>query len=886
MKTRSVGLVVLAVSGLLPISVTQARASNAPPMVQQAIRYNFEYKCGGETVVISHCRIDDDRPGMPATRPEGNYCQVYYPDRPKRNGFTAMAAELRSDVVKKLQACGALAASQPTSQPTPPPTSATAGSGAKPPSGGMQGGKSDQPTAQSGVDGLVQAVSDLFNNLNSQLQTAQPGPKADVQAATNESKKGQAYLKAKDYIRAIEHFNNSIAIGPSSAAYAGLGSAYYGLKQYPQAIEAYKQVIRMVPNNAEVHLWLAMAYQRHGSDLVSGPSATKDLKPFENAEAAAREAIRLKADYQPAYFYLGSALYVQSKYSEGLTAFQQAIRLQPGDKESLYVLALTNVKLSKKEEAMQVYGKLAALDKEYAQDLLTAINKASAAVPQPAASASPEANAYLAHGNKYSEAKDYPKAIEAYKKAISLRPAAETLARCYYGLANSYDKLGQYQDYVLALKESLRLKPNEPGAHFGLGWGYYNLKQYPDALAAFKEADRLKPNDADNHYWIGEVYLVGFNQAKNALTPLRESLRLRPNDPRTNGELGIVYFNLKQYPNAAAALKEAIRLKPGDPHYYSSLGLTYHIMGKRDELHQLYGTLEKLDKKKARELDVEIAAYVAAQLLNSPPTSKGGSPTAQPTAATGTKPQSTQTTNQQARVQSNPAPSPNAQVSVSPGAGQIRSAGQSQGVLQLRASAEKGNPESQYQLANRLLKGLGGVPRDEAEAIVWYRKAAEQGHAAAQHALAGTYETGRLVAKDDAQAMGWFRKAAEQGHESSLLALALAYEYGRGVAKDDVQAAEWYRKLAERGSALAQYDLGMRYVNGKGVAVNLVEAFKWTSLAVARSPITTIQMLNSNAEQYRRSLSELESRMTAEQIEAGKKLGREWTEKFEQSQRR
>ena len=56
--------------------------------------------------------------------------------------------------------------------------------------------------------------------------------------------------------------------------------------------------------------------------------------------------------------------------------------------------------------------------------------------------------------------------------------------------------------------------------------------------------------------------------------------------------------------------------------------------------------------------------------------------------------------------------------------------------------------------------GGGGVARDDAEAVRWYRKAAEQGHARAQWNLGDMYEHGGLgVARDDAEAVRWYRKA-------------------------------------------------------------------------------------------------------------------------------
>ena len=56
-----------------------------------------------------------------------------------------------------------------------------------------------------------------------------------------------------------------------------------------------------------------------------------------------------------------------------------------------------------------------------------------------------------------------------------------------------------------------------------------------------------------------------------------------------------------------------------------------------------------------------------------------------------------------------------------------------------------------------------GVAKDEAEAVKWYRKAAEQGNAYGQNNLGKMYANGLGVAKDEAEAVKWFRKAAEQG---------------------------------------------------------------------------------------------------------------------------
>ena len=51
------------------------------------------------------------------------------------------------------------------------------------------------------------------------------------------------------------------------------------------------------------------------------------------------------------------------------------------------------------------------------------------------------------------------------------------------------------------------------------------------------------------------------------------------------------------------------------------------------------------------------------------------------------------------------------------------------------------------------------------------------------------YENGEGVAKDDVEAVKWYRKAAEQGDAYAQHNLGLAYSYGSGVVKDYVEAA-------------------------------------------------------------------------------------------------
>ena len=63
----------------------------------------------------------------------------------------------------------------------------------------------------------------------------------------------------------------------------------------------------------------------------------------------------------------------------------------------------------------------------------------------------------------------------------------------------------------------------------------------------------------------------------------------------------------------------------------------------------------------------------------------------------------------------------------------------------------------------------------------------------------GMYANGRGVLKDDAEAVRWYRLAADQGDATAKSNLGFMYTNGRGVLKDDAEAMRWYRLAADSG---------------------------------------------------------------------------------------
>jgi alpha/beta superfamily hydrolase len=101
------------------------------------------------------------------------------------------------------------------------------------------------------------------------------------------------------------------------------------------------------------------------------------------------------------------------------------------------------------------------------------------------------------------------------------------------------------------------------------------------------------------------------------------------------------------------------------------------------------------------------------------------------------------------------------------------------------------------------------------------------------------YATGNGVARDPAEAVRWYRAAAERGNADAQNDLAVMYDAGDGVAEDDAEAVRWYRRASAAGNPSAQYNLGLMYANGEGVARDRTRAYVWLSVATITSGGTT-----------------------------------------------
>lgn len=95
------------------------------------------------------------------------------------------------------------------------------------------------------------------------------------------------------------------------------------------------------------------------------------------------------------------------------------------------------------------------------------------------------------------------------------------------------------------------------------------------------------------------------------------------------------------------------------------------------------------------------------------------------------------------------------------------------------------------------------------------------------------YQSARrcLSEKDTEGAAMFYRRAAELGHARAQCSYGKCLYTGSGVPKNVAEAFRWFKTAAEQNLNIAQYNLGVMYLKGVYVPKNMTEAKKWFKTA-------------------------------------------------------
>src|SRR5215813_856152 len=149
--------------------------------------------------------------------------------------------------------------------------------------------------------------------------------------------------------------------------------------------------------------------------LVEEADKLAEDKKYPEAIDAYKLAIRLDANYAPAYGGLGDVYFTSGNSEQALAAYKEQVRLAPNDADAQYDLGYFYNAMGRHGEAFAPLVKATSLDPNFAE-------------------------AFYGIGYAYLRGTEFDKSIGYLKSAIRLKP---DYGEAYYGLGQAYAKLGK-----------------------------------------------------------------------------------------------------------------------------------------------------------------------------------------------------------------------------------------------------------------------------------------------------------------------------------------------------------------------------------------------------------------------------------------------------------
>ncbi len=301
-------------------------------------------------------------------------------------------------------------------------------------------------------------------------------------------------------------------------------------------------------------------------------------------------------------------LFEDAKYSQAITAYEDAVQVNP-DNPSVYLsLARAQIYSGQFETALENAERALILNnnnplahtlKAWSLDFLADYTQAEAAIKS-ALELDPE-NA-LAHA-VYAEIlmdkviagqgdiNAIDRAAEESRTAMTLDPTLMESRRARgYVLWNT----GNFAEAIQEYNAALAINDKIADLHLALGYNYYLIDEYDQAVQSYLQAYALNPTDPTAPYEISRTYAT-VGDFSQSVQYADQAVKTDPANPRLHGNLGVMYYKNNQMPEAIQELGLAIRGGTlDDGMVVEALPLNYGIVA---EFYAIFGlALAKTDR--------------------------------------------------------------------------------------------------------------------------------------------------------------------------------------------------------------------------------------------------------------------------------------------------
>ena len=395
---------------------------------------------------------------------------------------------------------------------------------------------------------------------------------------------GYAYVEQGTYDQAIPHLERAIAIAPHlKRAHYNLARAYRESGNLEAATNAVTETLRLDPNYQRAHELADTIKQEHYN---RGITYLNDER-YSEAVTAFQNAITLDSDFATAHYNLGLAYLKMEAYPRAVPSLEKTVALDPNHKAAHHTLALAYLGQQELGKARDAAREALKVDANYqpARSLLEAIDPSFTPPPSPSTQDIQDATS------------------PETEQAVTPQPDAKSRQQMHYELGTAYLDSKMHAEAIAEFQKAIDIDPDFVAAYMSLGTIYLEMGQFDDAENAAKAALRI---DADSQ--SARQLLDGIEQAR-PVRPEPEPAKQTPtptdpSDTKQDLERGLVFLNSRQYTQAAAAFKRVLKADPSSIEAHFGLGQAYLEIGAFEDAKAAADTVLRLNPNhhKAREL--------------------------------------------------------------------------------------------------------------------------------------------------------------------------------------------------------------------------------------------------------------------------------------------
>ncbi|MSS73064.1 MAG: tetratricopeptide repeat protein [Candidatus Latescibacteria bacterium] len=169
-------------------------------------------------------------------------------------------------------------------------------------------------------------------------------------------------------------------------------------------------------------------------------------------------------------------------------------------------------------------------------------------------------------------------------------------------MASTYERAGRFRDAAAIYEQASALSPDDPYLLTKAGLVNLRAERTGAALPYLKKAHELAPDYLDALQGLVRVY-AAMRDTQRAFETLNRVSALSSGDAATSVEAGLMYRSLGHPREALKAFEEALEANPDIYQAHAELGVLYYERRDYDRAVQAYKTALRLNPYDARTLN-------------------------------------------------------------------------------------------------------------------------------------------------------------------------------------------------------------------------------------------------------------------------------------------